>query len=97
MHESCHHDYSIWEIRVNWKLRDEHLAGEIFYTFLEAKVLIERWRQEYNWIRPNSALGNRPPAPEAVMASAAAGPASLGYLALLRPPPGGSPEVVIRT
>ena len=46
----------------NGKLRDELLNGEIFYTLLEAKVLIEHWRQEYNWIRPHSALGYRPPA-----------------------------------
>jgi len=32
----------------------------------EAKVLIERWRQEYNTFRPHSAWGHRPPAPEAV-------------------------------
>ena len=29
----------------------------------EAKVLIERWRQHYNQIRPHSALGYKPPAP----------------------------------
>jgi hypothetical protein len=33
----------------------------------EAKILIERWRQEYNTFRPHSALGYRPPAPEAVL------------------------------
>ena len=32
----------------------------------EAKILIERWRREYNTVRPHSALGYRPPAPEAV-------------------------------
>ena len=32
---------------------------------LVAKVLIERWRQEYNTIRPDSSLGDQPPAPEA--------------------------------
>ncbi len=31
----------------NGKLRDELLNGEIFDTLLEAKVLIERWRVEY--------------------------------------------------
>ena len=31
----------------NGKLRDELLNGEIFYTLKEAKVLIERWRQQY--------------------------------------------------
>jgi hypothetical protein len=24
------------------------LNGEIFYTLMEAKILIERWRHEYN-------------------------------------------------
>src|ERR1700733_3262615 len=50
----------------NGKLRDELLNGEIFDPLLEAKVLIERWRVEYNTIRPHSALGYRPPAPEAI-------------------------------
>ena len=48
----------------NGKLRDELLNGEIFETLLEAKVLIERWRTEYNTVRPHSSLGYRPPAPE---------------------------------
>ena len=52
----------------NGKLRDELLNGEIFDTLLEAKVLIERWRREYNTIRPHSALGYKPPAPEARLA-----------------------------
>jgi transposase InsO family protein len=50
----------------NGKLRDELLDREIFYTLQEAKVLIERWRQHYNRFRPHSALGYRPPAPEAI-------------------------------
>ena len=49
----------------NGKLRDELLERETFDTLLEAKVLIERWRQEYNTIRPHSSLGYRAPAPEA--------------------------------
>ena len=49
----------------NGKLRDELLNGEIFDTLTEAKVLIERWRCNYNRIRPHSSLGYRPPAPEA--------------------------------
>ena len=48
------------------KLRDELLEREIFDTLLEAKVLIENWRREYNTIRPHSSLGYRPPAPEAI-------------------------------
>ena len=50
----------------NGKLRDELLAREQFDTLLEAKVLIERWRREYNTRRPHSSLGYRPPAPEAI-------------------------------
>jgi len=50
----------------NGKLRDELLNGEIFTTLLEAKVLIENWRKEYNQARPHSALRYRPPAPEAI-------------------------------
>ena len=49
----------------NGRLRDELLNGEIFDTLLEAKVLIERWRCNYNRIRPHSSLNYRPPAPEA--------------------------------
>jgi len=51
----------------NGKLRDELLNREIFTTLMEAKVLIERWRKEYNTVRPHSSLGYKPPAPEAVM------------------------------
>ena len=49
----------------NGKLRDELLNGEIFYTLTEARVLIERWRWEYNHFRPHSSLGYRAPAPAA--------------------------------
>ena len=55
----------------NGKLRDELLDGEIFYTLIEAQVLVERWRREYNWKRPHSSLGYRPPAPVAIEAAAA--------------------------
>ena len=50
----------------NGKLRDELLNGEIFDTLLEARVVIELWRREYNTMRPHSSLGYRPPAPEAI-------------------------------
>jgi transposase InsO family protein len=49
------------------KLRDELLNREIFTSLLEAKVLIENWRREYNQVRLHSALGYRPPAPEALI------------------------------
>ena len=48
----------------NGKLRDELLSRELFDSLSEAQVLVERWRQEYNTIRPHSALGYQPPAPE---------------------------------
>jgi transposase InsO family protein len=49
----------------NGKLRDELLNGEIFDTLLEARTVIEAWRNDYNRHRPHSSLGYRPPAPEA--------------------------------
>jgi putative transposase len=49
------------------KPRDELLDGEVFSTLREAQVLIEQWRQHYNTVRPHSALGYRPPAPEVAM------------------------------
>ena len=51
----------------NGKLRDELLNREIFTTLMEAKILIEEWRRDYNQVRPHSSLRYRPPAPEAVM------------------------------
>lgn len=51
--------------RFNGTLRDELLNGEIFFTLEEARTLIERWRHEYNHVRPHSALGYKPPAPAA--------------------------------
>jgi putative transposase len=51
----------------NGKMRDELLDREIFTTLDEAKVLIGQWRKEYNQVRPHSALGYRPPAPEATL------------------------------
>jgi putative transposase len=32
----------------------------------EAQVLTEWWRQDYNHVRPHSALGYRPPAPATI-------------------------------
>jgi transposase InsO family protein len=51
----------------NGKRRDELLNGEIFHTLKEAKVLIEQWRNHYNTVRPHSALGYRPPAPQTIL------------------------------
>ena len=51
----------------NGKLRDKLLNGERFTTLLEAQVLIANWRYHYNRVRPHSALGYKPPAPEATL------------------------------
>ena len=51
---------------LNGKLRDELLDRAIFYSLGEAQVPIEAWRRRYNTVRPHSALGYRPPAPEAI-------------------------------
>ena len=48
----------------NGSLRDELLNGEIFYSLVERKVLIEAGRRHYNTVRPHSSLGYRPSAPE---------------------------------
>lgn len=53
--------------RFNGSLRDESLNGELFYTVLEAKVVIENWRKHYNQVRPHSSLGYQPPAPAAII------------------------------
>lgn len=48
----------------NGKMRYELLNGEIFFSLLEAQVIIEKWRKHYNTKRPHSSLGYKPPAPE---------------------------------
>ena len=56
----------------NGKLRDELLDGEIFCSLkeakiLEAKILIERWREPYNTVRPHSSPGYQSPAPKSIL------------------------------
>ena len=46
----------------NGKLRDECLNMHWFQSLAEARRVIERWRIEYNEMRPHSSLGNRAPA-----------------------------------
>lgn len=43
------------------KLRDELLNREVFGSLLEAQVLLESWRREYNGFRPHSSLGYKTP------------------------------------
>jgi putative transposase len=69
---------SQWEngyaVSLNGELRDELVIRESFETLLEARVLIERWREHYNTVRPHSALGYRSPAPETIAAGPPSGP-----------------------
>lgn len=46
----------------NGRLRDECLNMHWFESLTEARMIIERWRVEYNEMRPHSSLGNRAPA-----------------------------------
>ena len=46
-----------------------HAGTKIFYTLPEAVVLVEQWRRLYNTVRPHSACGGRPPAPETIRPS----------------------------
>jgi transposase InsO family protein len=43
------------------RLRDEVLSREEFATLLEARALLEIWREDYNQERPHSALGYQTP------------------------------------
>jgi putative transposase len=47
----------------NARVRDELLNITAFDSLLEAKVLIEDWRIEYNNLRPHSSLGRQTPTP----------------------------------
>jgi transposase InsO family protein len=75
----------------NGKLRDELLDREVFDTVLEARVLIEWWRREYNGVRPHSSLGYRPPAPRAY----APMPAGCGPVPALRRPVAAGPRATL--
>ncbi len=43
----------------NGRFRDEFLNTELFTTALEAQLLADCWRWEYNTLRPHSALQGR--------------------------------------
>jgi transposase InsO family protein len=49
---------------LNGQLRAELLGREVLDTLLKAEVLIDRWRRNYNAVRPQSSLAYRRPAPE---------------------------------
>jgi putative transposase len=47
---------------LNGKIRDECLNENVFVSLAHARRLIEDWRQDYNEIRPHSALNYQSPA-----------------------------------
>ncbi len=55
----------------NGRLRDECLNEEVFSSLAEARFVIERWRCDYNQVRPHSAHGGL--TPEAAARAHAAG------------------------
>lgn len=61
----------------NGRFRDECLNANWFGTLADARRVIERWRLDYNEVRPHSALGYKTPAEYAALASVPGGPATL--------------------
>jgi putative transposase len=43
------------------KLRDECLNEVLFGTLADARHALEEWKEDYNWCRPHSELGNLTP------------------------------------
>lgn len=56
----------------NGKFRDECLNEHYFESLAEAREIIAAWRDDYNQVRPHSALGRIPPAQFAVASRQAA-------------------------
>ena len=46
----------------NGRLRDECLNVEVFFALTDVRDKLERWRQDYNQVRPHSALRDSAPA-----------------------------------
>jgi putative transposase len=46
----------------NGRLRDELLNETIFVSLAHARAALADWRDDYNTVRPHSAIGNVPPA-----------------------------------
>jgi hypothetical protein len=45
----------------NGRLRDECLNVEVFFTIVDVRHKLERWRDDYNQVRPHSALDDQSP------------------------------------
>jgi putative transposase len=50
-----------WIESFNGRIRDEHLNGQLFDSLLEARVLTEDWRIDYNFNRRHSGIGRMTP------------------------------------
>ena len=59
----------------NGRLRDECLNVEVFFTLADVRDKLECWRQDYNLVRPHSALRDTAPALFAAQWTATAAPA----------------------
>jgi len=46
----------------NGRLRDELLNETLFTSLAHARTALDAWKDDYNTIRPHSAIGNVPPA-----------------------------------
>ena len=46
----------------NGRLRDELLNEMLFTSLAQARQALRAWKEDYNTVRPHSALGNIPPA-----------------------------------
>jgi putative transposase len=68
---------------LNGRIRDECLNEHWFLNIAEARVIVESWRQDYNHVRPHSALGYKTPAAFA----AAQGAGYAGLVAVTPPAP----------
>lgn len=45
----------------NGRLRDECFNVEVFFTIVDVREKLERWRDDYNQVRPHSALNDQSP------------------------------------
>lgn len=53
--------------RFNGTLRREILNAQWFTSLHQVQTVINNWRRQYNRVRPDQALGMRPPVPETLM------------------------------
>jgi len=72
---------------LNGKIRDECLNEHWFLSLAEARAIVEAWRQDYNHVRPHSALNYETPAAFA----AAQGAGCVRLVAVTPPAPCASP------